>query len=205
MHWARATWIRSNHSHNNMTSQWTKQKSLEFFWVFLRGSNGLCSHTVPTGKRKSWWFFDHNICFATECWITQEKVVSDPIKYFLSLFSIRSLVFEAACLTEVRLFFALSWLENDQKINSGEVSNFENDINFTIITCIEKKNICVLEFGWIWFHCWIPLETKATETKGHSPKWILFALWSCKTRWKTSTKLIRRNKFSRQCCERRFW
>ena len=141
MHWARATWIRSNHSHNNMTSQWTKQKSLEFFWVFLRGSNGLCCHTVPTGKRKSWWFFDHNICFATECWITQEKVVSDPIKYFLSLFSIRSLVFEAACLTEVRLFFSLSWLENDQKINSDEVSNFENDISFTIITCIEKKNM----------------------------------------------------------------
>ena len=66
-------------------------------------------------------------------------MVSDPIKYFLSLFSIRSLVFEAACLTEVRLFFLLSWLENDQKINSDEVSNFENDINFTIITCIEKK------------------------------------------------------------------
>ena len=73
--------------------------------IFLRGSNGLCSHTVPPGKRKSWWFFDHSICFATECWITQEKVVSDPIKYFLSLFSIKSLVFEAACLTKVRLFF----------------------------------------------------------------------------------------------------
>ena len=54
-----------------------------------------------------------------------------------------------------------------------------------------KKKICLLEFGWVRFHCLIPRETKATETKGLSPNWILFALWSCRTSWKTSTKVIR--------------
>ena len=117
-------------------------------------------------------------------------MVSDTIKYFLSLLSIKSLVFEAACLNRVRLFFLFFWLENDQKLNSDEANNFENNINFTIINWIEEK-ICLLEFGWVRFHCWKPRETKATETKGHSPNWILFALWSCKTRWKTSTKVIR--------------
>ena len=124
-------------------------------------------------------------------------MVSDPIKYFLSLLSIKSLVFEAARLNRVRLFFLFFWLENDQKLNSDEANNFENNINFTMINWIEEK-ICLLEFGWVRFHCWIPRETKATETKGHSPNWILFALWSCKTRWKTSSD------FSRQCCERSF-
>ena len=72
-----------------------------------------------------------------------------------------------------------------------------------MINWIGKKS-AFLEFGWVRFHSWIPRQTKATETKCHSPNWILFALWSCKTRWKTSTNLIRSNKFPRQCCERRF-
>ena len=50
-------------------------------------------------------FLDDSICFTIECLITQEKVVRDTIKYFLSLFSIESLVFEAACLTRVKFFF----------------------------------------------------------------------------------------------------
>ena len=61
-----------------------------------------------------------------------------------------------------------------------------------------------LEFGWVRFHSWIPRQTKATETKGHSPNWILFSLWSCKTRWKTSTKLICGNKFHGSAA-RGFW
>ena len=142
VHWARATWIRSNHFHGNMTSQWTKQKSLEFLWEVLWEAAMACV-LIPFRREKARVdsFFYHSICFAIECWITQEKVVRDTIKYFLSLFTIRSLVFKAACLNGVRLFFLFFWLENDQKLNSDEANNFENNINFTMINWIEEKNM----------------------------------------------------------------
>ena len=57
----------------------------------------------------------------------------NTIKYFLSLLSIKSLVFEAAYLSRVRLFFFAYLVENDQKLNSDEANNFENNINLTMI------------------------------------------------------------------------
>ena len=65
-------------------------------------------------------------------------MVSDTIKCFLSLFSLKSLVFEAACLTESNSFL-LFWLESDQKFNSDEAYNFENNINIIMINWIEEK------------------------------------------------------------------
>ena len=65
-------------------------------------------------------------------------MVSDTIKYFLSLFSLKSLVFEAACLTESNSFL-LFLLESDQKFNSDEAYNFENNINIIMINSIEEK------------------------------------------------------------------
>ena len=65
-------------------------------------------------------------------------MVSDTIKYFLSLFSPKSLVFEAACLTESNSFL-LFWLESDQKFNSDEAYNFENNVNIILINWIEEK------------------------------------------------------------------
>ena len=64
----------------------------------------------------------------------------NTIKYFLSLFSIKSLVFEAAYLSRVRLFFFAFLVENDQKLNSDEANNFENNINLTMINWVEEKN-----------------------------------------------------------------
>ena len=65
-------------------------------------------------------------------------MVSDTIKYFLSLFSLKSLVFEAACLTESNSFL-LFWLESDQKFTFDEAYNFENNINIIMINWIEEK------------------------------------------------------------------
>ena len=106
VHWARATCLRSNYFHGNMTSQWTKQKSLEFVWEILWEAAMACVlRPFRREKVRADSFFYHSICFTIEYWITQEKVVRNTIKYFLSLFSIKSLVFEAACLTRVKFFF----------------------------------------------------------------------------------------------------
>ena len=94
------------------------------------------------GKKLGRIVFYHSNCFTIEYWITQEKVVRNTIKYFLSFFSIKSLVFEAAYLSRVRLFFFAYLVENDQKLNSDEANNFENNINLTMINWVEEKMIC---------------------------------------------------------------
>ena len=142
VHRACPTWIRSNYFHGNMTSQWMKQKSLEFVWEILWEAAMACVlRPFRREKVRADSFFYHSICFTIEYWITQEKVVRNTIKYFLSLFSIKSLVFEAAYLSRVRLFFFAYLVENDQKLNSDEANNFEKNINLTMINWVEEKMI----------------------------------------------------------------
>ena len=141
VHRACPTWIRSNYFHGNMTSQWMKQKSLEFVWEILWEAAMACV-LIPFRREKvrADSFFYHSIFFTIVYWITQEKVVRNTIKYFLSLFSIKSLVFEAAYLSRVRLFFYFSgWKWSKVKLRRGK--QFRNNINLTMINLVEEKMI----------------------------------------------------------------
>ena len=92
-------------------------------------------------------------------------MVSDTINYFLSLFSIKSLVFEAACLTESNSFL-LFWLESDQKFNSDEAYNFENNINILMINWIEEKSLR--------FRIWLnPISLFNTACLKQQKEWVI--------------------------------
>ena len=91
INWARATRIPRNYFNGNMTSQWTKQKSLEFVSEILWEAAVACV-LIPFRREKA--RADVFLITASVSQLNIElRSVRDSIKYLLSLFSITSLVF----------------------------------------------------------------------------------------------------------------